>query len=85
MSPSQFMFHRLVPEYIDGADGDVATVEALLSMAGRTKESREGENTFLLLILLTGFFFLIFVHICLGYISYIGYIYDQLSEPWPRG
>lgn len=61
-----------------GGDGDVATAEALLSMAGRTKESRKGENTFLSLILLTAFFG-IFVHI------WLGYIYDQLSEPWPRG
>lgn len=79
MSPSQYNVNPSVPEYIYGADGDFATAEALQSMAGRTKESREGENTFLLLILLTGIFFLIFLHICLGY------IYDQLSEPWPRG
>lgn len=57
MSPSQYNFNRSVPEYIrDGADGDFATAEALQSMAGRAKESREGENTFLLLILLTGYF-----------------------------
>lgn len=45
-----------VPEYIDGADGNVATAEPLQSMAGRVKESCEGENTFLSLILLAGFF-----------------------------
>lgn len=56
LSPSQYNINRSVPEYIDGADGDFATAEELLSIYGRVKESREGENTFLLLILLTRFF-----------------------------